>query len=121
MMTKKEIAKAFLALAGSGDVKQAFDQFTSNNFIHHNQFFKGTRAALIKAMEDAHRDEPNKAVEVKFCYAEENTVITHSLVSKKKMEIAVIHVFRFEGDKIVELWDLGQPIEKDSPNENGLF
>jgi predicted SnoaL-like aldol condensation-catalyzing enzyme len=48
-------------------------------------------------------------------------VITHSLVVKQNMEIAVVHIFRFSGDKIVELWDLGQPIEKNSPNENGLF
>ena len=34
---------------------------------------------------------------------------------------AVVHIFRFEQDRVVELWDLGQPISKDSPNENGLF
>lgn len=50
-----------------------------------------------------------------------NTVITHSLVTKQNQNIAVVHIFRFAGDKVVELWDLGQLIEKDSPNENGLF
>jgi predicted SnoaL-like aldol condensation-catalyzing enzyme len=36
-------------------------------------------------------------------------------------EIVVIHIFRFEHDRIAELWDVGQPISKDSPNENGMF
>jgi predicted SnoaL-like aldol condensation-catalyzing enzyme len=72
-------------------------------------------------MEDAHQTSPNKSVEIKYCYMDGNTVITHSLVVKQNMEIAVVHIFRFSGDKIVELWDLGQPIEKNSPNENGLF
>ena len=120
-MTKKETAQAFLQLAGFGKVKEAFDDFISNDFIHHNQYFEGNREALKNAMADAHQTNPNKSIEIKYCYAEENTVITHSLVKKEKMEIAVIHVFRFNSGKIVELWDLGQPIEKDSPNKNGLF
>jgi hypothetical protein len=28
---------------------------------------------------------------------------------------------RFEGDRIVELWGVGQQIPADSPNENGAF
>jgi hypothetical protein len=34
--------------------------------------------------------------------------------------IAVVHIFRFEQDRVAELWDLGQPILKQSPND-GLF
>jgi predicted SnoaL-like aldol condensation-catalyzing enzyme len=120
-MTKKEIAISFLQLAGNGEVEEAFDKFTSADFFHHNQYFQGNREALQKAMEDAHQTSPNKSVEIKYCYADGDTVITHSLVVKQNMEIAVVHIFRFSGDKIVELWDLGQPIEKNSPNENGLF
>jgi predicted SnoaL-like aldol condensation-catalyzing enzyme len=33
----------------------------------------------------------------------------------------VIHIFRFEEDRIVELWDVGQEIPEDSPNDNGMF
>jgi hypothetical protein len=32
-------------------------------------------------------------------------------------EIAV----RFLGDRIVELWDIGQPMQPDSPNRDGMF
>ena len=35
--------------------------------------------------------------------------------------IAVVHIFKFSNGRIVELWDLGQEIAKDSPNENGPF
>ena len=27
-------------------------------------------------------------------------------------DIAVVHIFKFEGDKVVELWDLGQLLEQ---------
>jgi predicted SnoaL-like aldol condensation-catalyzing enzyme len=34
---------------------------------------------------------------------------------------AVVHFFRFEGDLIAELWDVGQEIPDKSPNKNGMF
>jgi predicted SnoaL-like aldol condensation-catalyzing enzyme len=35
--------------------------------------------------------------------------------------MAVVHILRFEGGKIVEMWDVGQEIPKDSPNALGVF
>lgn len=121
MMTKKEIAISFLKLVGSGKVQEAFTKFIAPDFLHHNQYFQGSRRALEKAMEEAHHTSPNKSIEIKNSYIDGETVITHSLVIKKDMEIAVVHIFRFSSDKIIEMWDLGQPIARDSPNENGLF
>jgi predicted SnoaL-like aldol condensation-catalyzing enzyme len=37
------------------------------------------------------------------------------------VEYAVVHIARIEGGRIVELWDVGQEIPKDSPNANGMF
>ncbi|MFZ1809230.1 MAG: nuclear transport factor 2 family protein [Cyclobacteriaceae bacterium] len=120
-MTRKEIAASFLKMAGTGEVKEAFAQFITNSFTHHNQYFKGDRESLLVAMQEAHDTSPNKSIIVKYIYQDGDTVITHSHVVKDDMEIAVVHIFRFENDKIAELWDLGQVIEKDSPNKNGLF
>ena len=120
-MTNKEIAQSFLQLAGLGNVKEAFDKYVSEDFIHHNQYFKGDRRSLLIAMTEAHTQQPNKSVDTKNTFEEGETVITHSLVSNEKMEIAVVHIFRFCDGKICELWDLGQEIAKNSPNEHGLF
>jgi predicted SnoaL-like aldol condensation-catalyzing enzyme len=120
-MTNKEKAISFLKRAGSGDVMAAFDKFISPNFIHHNQYFKGDRQSLLEAMADAHNASPNKSIDVKKVYEDGDTVITHSLVKKEDLNIAVVHIFKFEGAKVVELWDLGQAIGADSPNENGAF
>ncbi len=35
--------------------------------------------------------------------------------------IALIHIFRFEGNQIIEEWEAGQEVPKESPNENGIF
>lgn len=120
-MNKKEIAKSFLNMAGFGEVQAAYDKYVAKNFIHHNQYFKGDRESLLVAMAEAHRAQPNETIEIKHIYEDGNTVITHSQVIKENMNIAVVHIFRFEGDKIVELWDLGQVLDPNSPNENGAF
>ena len=120
----KEAAKSFLKLAGLGKVQEAYDQFIAESFIHHNQHFKGDRQSLLKAMQEASENRPNKSIEVKHVYEDGDTVITYSLVTPQDTnapKIAVVHIFRFEHDRVVELWDLGQQISKDSPNENGMF
>ncbi|MGJ4751584.1 nuclear transport factor 2 family protein [Leptospira kmetyi] len=123
-MTNKEKAISFLQMAGSGNVRAAYEQFIAENFIHHNQYFKGDRNSLLVAMEEAHKASPNKQIEIKQSFEDGNTVITHSLVVRQNSEepnIAVVHIFRFEKGKVAELWDLGQLLAKDSPNENGAF
>jgi len=124
MSTHTDSATSFLRMAGSGKVQEAYDQHVAPSFIHHNQYFKGDRQSLLAAMQDASKTTPNKSIDVKHVYEDGNTVITHSLVTRQDPDapaIAVVHIFRFEQDRITELWDLGQPIAKDSPNENGVF
>ena len=123
-MDKKEMATTFLKLAGTGKVREAYEKFIAQDFIHHNQYFKGDRQSLLTAMEEAHKASPNKSIDIKYIYEDGETVITHSLVTRQEanaQNIAVVHIFRFENNKVVELWDLGQMLMKDSPNENGPF
>ena len=123
-MTRKESATTFLKMASSGDVRAAYDKFIAPDFMHHNQYFKGDRESLMLAMEEACTKSPNKSIDVKHVYEAGDIVVTHSLVTRQNPEepaIAVVHIFRFENDRVAELWDLGQPILKDSPNKNGMF
>ncbi len=123
-MSPKEIAASFLKLAGKGEVGEAYEQFVAPDFIHHNQYFKGDRESLLRAMQEAHQKSPNKKVDVRKAYQDGDVVITQSLVTRRspaEPSIAMVHIFRFKQGRIVELWDLGQPVLKDSPNENGLF
>jgi len=123
-MLPKEIAVLFLKMAGGGNVREAYEKFVAPDFIHHNQYFKGDRASLMAAMEEAHKKSPNKSIDVKHVYESGDSVITHSRGTRKNAaepDIAVVHIFRLKNGKVAELWDLGQPMMKDSPNENGMF
>ena len=121
---QRKAAASFLKMAGKGNVEDAYQQYVAPSFIHHNQYFKGDRQSLLTAMQEASKTSPNKSIEIKRIYEDGDTVITHSLVTRqdpKAPDIAVVHIFRFEHDRIAELWDVGQQISNDSPNENGMF
>jgi len=123
-MLHKEMAASFLKMAGGGNVKAAYEKFIAPDFIHHNQYFKGDRQSLLNAMEEAHKKSPNKSIDVKQVFEDGDFVITHSLVARSdpaQAPIAVVHIFRFKHDRVVELWDLGQELVRDSPSENGPF
>lgn len=120
--TKKETAIAFLKQAASGKLDEAYGKVT-DNFRHHNAYFKGDAGSLKTGMAEAHQKFPETTLEVKHSWEEGDLVAVHSRVSHAadQPEIAVVHMFRFEGDRIAELWDVGMEAPRDSPNENGLF
>jgi predicted SnoaL-like aldol condensation-catalyzing enzyme len=122
-MTKKYMAQDFLKLASKGDAKDAFSLYAGENFKHHNVYFKGDANTLMFAMEESSQKSPNKTFEIHHALEDENLVAVHSHIKQNDADqgFAVVHLFRFESDKIVELWDLGQAIPNEMINENGMF
>ncbi|PMC37930.1 polyketide cyclase [Bacillus sp. UMB0899] len=119
----KEKAVSFLQLVASGEVREAYRRFSGPNFRHHNPYFRGDAESLMLAMEENASKNPNKIFEVKRVIGEGDIVAVHSHVKQNQDDLggAVVHIFRFHNDLIAELWDVGQPIPENSPNENGVF
>ena len=86
-------------------------------------FFEVSAEALKAGMEENARQNPDKVLEVKRAIAEGDFVTVHSHVRQKPGELgaAIVHIFRFENGRIVELWDLGQPVPENSQNQYGMF
>ncbi len=121
-MNKKEIAITFLKMASAGIVSEAYSKYVHSDFRHHNAYFKGDRETLLKGMEENAKQFPNKKYETLRALEDGNLVTVHGKVTLDSDKIfSVIHIFRFEGDKIVEEWEASQQLLKDSPNENGIF
>lgn len=123
MSAHKAAAEAFLKMVSSGDVQNAYAKYVGEGFRHHNPHFAGDAQTLMNGMEENARQNPQKAIEIKQSIEEGDTVAVISHVRMKPGEpgFALAHVFRFENDRVVELWDLGQPIPENSPNSNGMF
>ena len=120
---RKQSAISFLRLAASGNLDEAYDNYIGPNFRHHNPYFPGHAESLKAGMAEAHAKFPDTTLEVQHVFEEDDLVAVHSRVqhAPDTPAIAVVHIFRFEGDRIAELWDIGQEEPKDSPNENGMF
>ncbi|UUC45171.1 nuclear transport factor 2 family protein [Flavobacterium cerinum] len=122
-MTQKEMAQDFLQLAAKGKAKEAFQYYIGSDFIHHNAFFKGDGTTLMHAMDENARNNPDKVFEIQRALEDNDLVAVHSRVRQTPDDTgaAVIHIFRFYNDKIVELWDFGQAVPNTMINENGMF
>lgn len=121
--SNRNAAVSFLKMAGSGKVRAAYAKYVGAGFRHHNPFFEGSAESLMVGMEENARQNPDKVLEVKRAIAEGDLVVVHSHVQQKPGEsgAAVVHIFRFENGRIAELWDLGQPVPEESPNQYGVF
>lgn len=119
----KERAVTFLKLAASGRVDEAYDQYVGDGFLHHNPYFRGDAASLKAGMAENAAQNPGKTLEVKRALEDGDLVAVHSHVRQKPEDpgATVVHIFRFEKGRIVELWDVGQPVMDEGPNEHGMF
>ena len=119
----KEMAVSFLQLASSGKVQEAYQRHVDASFRHHNPYFPGNAAALSAAMQENAARFPHKAIEIKRVLSDGDLVAVHAHVCLKPgdLGVATIHLFRFEGGRIVELWDVGQAVPDQSLNNNGMF
>ena len=121
---RKRAAIAFLRAAAAGhDVRGAAARLFSPGAKHHNAYFPAGMDALLSAIEAAAKANPRTRIEVQRAIADGPFVAVHSKVVHRPgtPPIAVVHLFRFARDRVVELWDVGMPLPKRSPNRDGAF
>ena len=119
----KESAVSFLQLAASGRAPEAFERFVAAGFKHHNPWFRGDAQSLMNAMQENAQKNPGKVFEVQRAIQEGLLVAVHSRVRQRAEDAgaSVVHLFRFEGTRIAELWDIGQAQPAEMINEHGMF
>jgi predicted SnoaL-like aldol condensation-catalyzing enzyme len=122
-MGRKFSAIDFLQLCSSGKVREAFSKYVALGFKHHNPYFAGDAASLIEGMLAAAKANPKQTFEVQRALEDNELVSVHSRVTPAPggPSLAVVHVFRFEADRVVELWDVVAQVPAESPNANGAF
>jgi len=117
----KDAAVQFLQLVVAGRIDDAFKKYIDMRGKHHNPRFPAGFPALKKAMIDNHVQFPSKQLTVKNVLGDGELVAVHSRIVLRpgRNSLLVVHLFRFQADKIVELWECGMPEPSDSPNTDG--
>jgi len=119
----KDSAVDYLRLVVAGKIDDAYTKYIDMQGKHHNVYFPAGFPALKQAMIENHTQFPNKQLMVKNVLGDGNLVAVHSniVLTPGEPGMAAVHIFRFKEDRIVEMWDTGQAIPADSPNQAGAF
>ncbi|HET7810527.1 MAG TPA: nuclear transport factor 2 family protein [Steroidobacteraceae bacterium] len=104
-------------------VKEGFDTYVGDKYIQHNPIAADGKQAAVEVLGKALQALPGWSYEFKHAYVDGNIVVLHSHVRMKPDDrgMAVVDIFRLEKGKIVEHWDVVQPIPEKSANDNTMF
>lgn len=119
----KENAIDFLSMIIQGKINEAYDKYVNLKGKHHNMYTPSGFTNLLQGMQAAEDQNPNKQFQIKNVFGEDDLIAVHShlTLSANEPGMATVHMFRFDNNKIVELWDIAQPIPKDLINTDGPF
>ena len=93
------------------------------HFSNHNPRSRDGVEGFRALFQDLKKQFPGVRADIKRAFADGEFVILHVHVKLQPEELglAIVEIFRLEGGKIVEHWDVRQPVPETSANTNGMF
>jgi predicted SnoaL-like aldol condensation-catalyzing enzyme len=123
-LTPKQVVTRFVTtLYVDKNVREAFETWVDPAYIQHNPLAQSGRDAAIGFLEPFFAQHPDINYSIKRIIADGNLVAVHShgRFATDDRGIAVVDILRVEGCKVVEHWDVVQPVPDKSANPNGMF
>ena len=122
----REIVLAFYEAALTELDADKAKEFLGDTYIQHNPWVTDGPEGFLRFVRYRRQKFPQARNEVKMVIAEGNLVAlhVHSVLVPGTPGRHIVDIFRVEGDKVVEHWDVIQDIpEQVFPplNDNGLF
>ena len=101
----------------------AASKYLGPRYIQHNPGAPDGIEGFKKFIEFQREKFPNAKSEIKRAFAEGDYVIlhVHGVREPGDRGVAIVDIFRLENGKIVEHWDVVQPIPEKTANNNGMF
>lgn len=104
------------------DVEKAFMEYVTEDYIQHNPNILDGREAAIAALKPKFSN-PDAVFDIKRIIVDGNIAVIHlhGRMSKTHLGGAVADIYRLENGKIVEHWDVLQPIPEKAVNSHPMF
>lgn len=122
--TTKQVMDAFIPLFyEKRDVRTAFMNWVAEDYIQHNPVAKDGRDNAIAALEPFWKAMPGMSYTVARVIIEGDLAVVHNKLKMNAADrgSAVVDIFRIEGCKIKEHWDVMQAIPEKSANDHPMF
>ena len=103
--------------------KAASEAYIGPVYIQHNPLVPNGAPAFYDHFEAFFKDHPEASLDMKHLVSEGDLVVVHSLFRSGPQDRgqAIMDLFRLEHGKIVEHWDVIQPVLAQTANGNTMF
>jgi predicted SnoaL-like aldol condensation-catalyzing enzyme len=120
----KQTVRAFYDLAfNQKKPDEAVARYVGSNYIQHNPAAGDGPGPFIEFVRAYTGRFPELQVDIKRVIGEGDLVVTHSLITTSSDDrgTAAADIFRLKDGKVVEHWDVLQPVPKTTANDNTMF
>jgi predicted SnoaL-like aldol condensation-catalyzing enzyme len=122
--SNKQTVRAFYNLAfNEKQPADAVAKYIGPEYIQHNPQAADGPEAFIGFVTGFAAQFPQLTVDIKRVVAEGDLVVTHGVLktSPEDRGTAAADIFRLQDGKIVEHWDVLQPVPETAANDNTMF
>jgi len=119
---KKNVVEFYKAMINQKDF-EATSKYVGSRYIQHNPMGADNLEGIKNFIQFLKEKMPDAHWELKRVFADGDYVITHGHTISKPGDrgMAAMDIFRLEEGKIVEHWDVVQPIPEKALNTNTMF
>jgi predicted SnoaL-like aldol condensation-catalyzing enzyme len=117
---KKLVAGLYQEVFGDKNI-DAVDKYIGDNYIQHNPAVADGKEALKTALKVWFKDAPKEKIDIQHLGADGNFVYIHTKSKQGNKIISVMDIFRVDGNKIVEHWDVLQEVPVKAANDHPMF
>jgi predicted SnoaL-like aldol condensation-catalyzing enzyme len=103
--------------------RAAFDRFVAATLVQHNPALADGAEPALASLERRLRENPQIHFDIRHVVVEGDIVVVHALVKSDRQDRgrAVVDIFRVSEGRIVEHWDVVQPIPETAANPHPMF
>lgn len=127
-LTPKEVVSQFMdEFYMQKTVRSSFERWVDPGYIQHNPYAATGREAAISFLEKFVQENPGQRTKIHRIIADGNLVAVHSHGwnesgdAAAKRGFAVVDIFRVEGCRVMEHWDVLSPVPEAAANTNTMF
>jgi predicted SnoaL-like aldol condensation-catalyzing enzyme len=125
MATKRALEILFSSGISLADKKREIIAYISpDKYIQHSPGLSNGLDALLDLVEGFDQSHPGYSIDVKRVIAEDDMTVAHchyKFGDGDPYGKAIVEIFRFEDDLMVEHWDVIQDVPATDENGNGMF